>query len=208
MVHGHNLFISTPDGNEALARHQVNDFAACAASPVIAELFITSLHEHNMKAKCASMGLKRSKWCNGVAFFKPKTLSSLSAKNAHGLHAPHHWLGSLVIRELSKSVPLNPAVVSWWLDWVEAMGRQGAALLLRRRTRYFVCGDARMANECHEACEQVLRKHGEMSRVAAVHVLNKMRMEGRWSMAVSDDTEPMMYGILLTFSYPTRLTSC
>ena len=63
---------------------------------------------------------------------------------------------------------------------IEAMGAAGADLLLRKDTHYYVCGDARMANDCHEACVQLLRKHGRMSRVAAVHVLNKMRMEGRW----------------------------
>ena len=63
---------------------------------------------------------------------------------------------------------------------LEAMGKEGSDLLLTPHTHYYVCGDARMANECHEACVQLLRVHGDMSRVAAVQNLTKMRVDGRW----------------------------
>jgi hypothetical protein len=43
-----------------------------------------------------------------------------------------------------------------------------------------VCGDARMADSCFEACVELLRKHQTMSRVIAVRHLRDMRVEGRW----------------------------
>jgi sulfite reductase alpha subunit-like flavoprotein/nitric oxide synthase oxygenase domain/subunit/hemoglobin-like flavoprotein len=60
------------------------------------------------------------------------------------------------------------------------MGKYVCELLQHPNANYFVCGDARMADECFEACIEVLRTHAVMSRVAAVHFLKQMQMEGRW----------------------------
>jgi sulfite reductase alpha subunit-like flavoprotein len=60
------------------------------------------------------------------------------------------------------------------------MGQACCDLLLDPDTHYYVCGDARMANDCHENCVRILRRFAVMSRVAAVHHLKKMRMAGRW----------------------------
>ena len=58
---------------------------------------------------------------------------------------------------------------------------QGVAKLLRRKdTHYFVCGDARMADECFEACVGALKKYANMPRVVAVDHLRRMQVEGRW----------------------------
>jgi sulfite reductase alpha subunit-like flavoprotein len=63
---------------------------------------------------------------------------------------------------------------------IEDMGEEACELLLNPDTHYYVCGDAKMAEECFEACIQVLRVHDSRSRVAAVQHLKKMRSEGRW----------------------------
>jgi sulfite reductase alpha subunit-like flavoprotein len=47
-------------------------------------------------------------------------------------------------------------------------------------THYYVCGDARMAASCFEACVQVLREFGPTSRVWAVQNLTRLRLQGRW----------------------------
>lgn len=60
------------------------------------------------------------------------------------------------------------------------MGKQACDLLQRKDTHYYVCGDARMADECYEACVEVLRKHAVISRVAAVQHIRQMAFEGRW----------------------------
>lgn len=53
-------------------------------------------------------------------------------------------------------------------------------LLLRPDTHYYICGDAKVADECYEACVHVLRTHGGMSRVGAVAHIKRMRVENRW----------------------------
>lgn len=53
-------------------------------------------------------------------------------------------------------------------------------LLLREDCSYYVCGDANMSDNCYEAFIEVLREHGVMSRIHAVHHLQRMRVEGRW----------------------------
>ena len=60
------------------------------------------------------------------------------------------------------------------------MGPNLLTLLQNPETHYYVCGDARMADACFEACVQVLREYGPMSRVWAVECLKRMRLEGRW----------------------------
>lgn len=63
---------------------------------------------------------------------------------------------------------------------IEDAGKMACELLLHPDTHYYVCGDAKMADECFEACISVLRNHNSMSRVAAVQHLKKMRSENRW----------------------------
>jgi sulfite reductase alpha subunit-like flavoprotein len=55
-------------------------------------------------------------------------------------------------------------------------------LLLNERTHYYICGDAKMADDCYEVCVETLRKHNSMSRVSAVQHLKRMRAEERWQM--------------------------
>lgn len=65
-------------------------------------------------------------------------------------------------------------------DCIAGMGHAASELLMNRDTHYYVCGDARMADSCFEACVELLRKHQTMSRVKAVKHLRDMRVEGRW----------------------------
>ena len=60
------------------------------------------------------------------------------------------------------------------------MGLAASELLMNQDTHYYVCGDARMADSCFEACVELLRNHQTMSRVKAVKHLRDMRVEGRW----------------------------
>ncbi|CAB9504775.1 Nitric oxide synthase [Seminavis robusta] len=60
------------------------------------------------------------------------------------------------------------------------MGKRACDILKHPDSHYYVCGDARMADACFEACIGVLRVHGVMSRVAAVQYLKQMQLEGRW----------------------------
>jgi sulfite reductase alpha subunit-like flavoprotein len=63
---------------------------------------------------------------------------------------------------------------------IAEMGDAAAELLMKKNTHYYVCGDARMADSCFEACVELLRNHQTMSRVKAVKHLRDMRVEGRW----------------------------
>jgi nitric oxide synthase oxygenase domain/subunit/sulfite reductase alpha subunit-like flavoprotein len=64
------------------------------------------------------------------------------------------------------------------------MGRDLADLLLNDSTHYYVCGDAKMADACFEACVDVLIAHADMSRVMAVRHIHLMRAAGRWQLDV------------------------
>jgi sulfite reductase alpha subunit-like flavoprotein len=60
------------------------------------------------------------------------------------------------------------------------MKQELCGLLNDPSIHYYVCGDARMAASCFEACVQVLREFGPTSRVWAVQNLTRMRLQGRW----------------------------
>jgi sulfite reductase alpha subunit-like flavoprotein len=60
------------------------------------------------------------------------------------------------------------------------MGKAASDLLMNKNTHYYVCGDARTADSCFEACVELLRKHQTMSRVKKKRRLRDMRVEGRW----------------------------
>ena len=63
---------------------------------------------------------------------------------------------------------------------IQDVGEEMAQLLVDEDTHYYVCGDARMADACYEACLGLLRTHKVMSRVSAVAHLKKMRLKGHW----------------------------
>lgn len=65
-------------------------------------------------------------------------------------------------------------------DKLIELGAELCELLLREDTYYFICGDAKMADSCYEACIEVLKMYGKLSRVAAVQRLIKMRLQNRW----------------------------
>ena len=65
-------------------------------------------------------------------------------------------------------------------DKITDMGPNMLRLLLDKKTHYYVCGDARMANSCYESCLDLLRTQGNMSRVTAASHIKRMRVEGRW----------------------------
>lgn len=67
-------------------------------------------------------------------------------------------------------------------DKLKEMEMSLCELLLNERTHYYICGDAKMADECYEVCIETLRKHNSVSRVAAVQHLKRMRAEERWQM--------------------------
>jgi hypothetical protein len=47
-------------------------------------------------------------------------------------------------------------------------------LRLRDGTHYFICGDAKVGDNCYEECIQVLIIYGNMSRVGVVTHINRM----------------------------------
>lgn len=59
-------------------------------------------------------------------------------------------------------------------------GPELCRLLLRDGTHYFICGDAKVGDNCYEVCIQVLRIYGNMSKVGGVTHINRMRVENRW----------------------------
>jgi sulfite reductase alpha subunit-like flavoprotein len=59
-------------------------------------------------------------------------------------------------------------------------GPELTKLLLRDDTHYYICGDAKVGDECYEVCIQALRAYGKMSRVTAVNYIKRMRVEDRW----------------------------
>ena len=56
-THERNLCTGAIDGQEVLVCHQVDDFAAGAASQETAEKFISALRQH-VEAECAGMGVE------------------------------------------------------------------------------------------------------------------------------------------------------
>ena len=78
---------------------------------------------------------------------------------------------------LSRSPETPKAYVQ---DKISAMGPDMLRLLLDKKTHYYVCGDACMANSCYEACLDLMRTCGNMSRVTAASHVKRMRVEGRW----------------------------
>lgn len=65
-------------------------------------------------------------------------------------------------------------------DRVDEMDKVTFGLLQRDDVHFYICGDARMAEGCFEACIKVLRRNGGMSRVSAVRHIKRLRAEGRW----------------------------
>jgi len=65
-------------------------------------------------------------------------------------------------------------------DSIQANAELVCKLLSRTNCRYYVCGDARMADHCYEAIIEALRKHGPMSRAKATQLLKRLRVEDRW----------------------------
>jgi len=65
-------------------------------------------------------------------------------------------------------------------DLIEQDSKNVCQLLLQPETCYYICGDARVADFCFEACVKALRAHGNMSRVAAVQHIKQMRAQNRW----------------------------
>lgn len=67
---------------------------------------------------------------------------------------------------------------------MQEMGKELAELLLNDSTHYYVCGDAKIADACFEACVSVLVAHADMSRAMAVRHIHIMRASGRWQLDV------------------------
>ena len=66
-------------------------------------------------------------------------------------------------------------------DAIKANGKLVCDLIVKNdNCRYFVCGDARMADYCYEAVVNALREHGHMSRAKATQLLKRLRVEDRW----------------------------
>lgn len=59
-------------------------------------------------------------------------------------------------------------------------GEEICRVLLQDDSHYYICGNAKVADACYEACVRILRQYGKMSRVGAVQHLRKMRANNRW----------------------------
>lgn len=66
-------------------------------------------------------------------------------------------------------------------DKIKEQGKLVCDMVLQNdQCRYYVCGDARMADFCYEAVVNALREHGHMSRAKATQLLKRLRVEDRW----------------------------
>ena len=65
-------------------------------------------------------------------------------------------------------------------DKMRQMGSDLCELLLKDTACIYICGDAKVANGCFEACVEVLNKYGNLSRITAVMHIKKMRSQNRW----------------------------
>lgn len=64
-------------------------------------------------------------------------------------------------------------------------GMEIARLLLSEAgTHFYICGDVKIAKLCNEACIDILREYGNMSKLAAMHHVMTMRLDGRWQLDV------------------------
>jgi nitric oxide synthase oxygenase domain/subunit/sulfite reductase alpha subunit-like flavoprotein/hemoglobin-like flavoprotein len=87
---------------------------------------------------------------------------------------------SLLSLHLALSRVSNNGPKTYVQNRLADMGLAVSELLMNNDTHYYVCGDARMADSCFEACVELLRNHQTMSRVRAVKHLRDMRVAGRW----------------------------
>ena len=65
-------------------------------------------------------------------------------------------------------------------NMIKEKGELVCKLLLEDNCRYYVCGDARMADYCYEAIVDAIREHGRMSRAKVTQLLKRIRVEDRW----------------------------
>jgi len=79
-----------------------------------------------------------------------------------------------------------------------------ASILLQNDSYYYVCGDARVANECYEVCISLLRRYGKMSRVGAVQHIQKMRAANRWQHDLWGTFNGFFQETILTTKVPER----
>jgi sulfite reductase alpha subunit-like flavoprotein len=90
------------------------------------------------------------------------------------------WVSSGVVQH-HVALSREPGVPKKYVQ--EALADYGpelAQLLLRDDTHYYICGDAKVGDECYEVCIQALRKYGNMSRFTALNHIKRMRVEDRW----------------------------
>jgi len=71
-------------------------------------------------------------------------------------------------------------------------GQDLASLLLSQEmAKVYICGNAKMADECSDVCIELLAKYGEMSVMSATQWLWSMRFDNRWQFDVWGQAKPI-----------------
>jgi len=73
-------------------------------------------------------------------------------------------------------------------DYEEALA---SLLLSREMAKLNICGNTKMADECSDACIELLAKYDEMSLISASQWLTSMRFDDRWQFDVWGQAIPI-----------------
>lgn len=121
-------------------------------------------------AEFAGSGVGEAHLFFGCRSYKERIYSSLVDK----------WVEEGVLKQ-HLALSREPGVPKKYVQQaLKDTGAELCKLLLREDTHYYICGDAKVGDECYEACVNILRMHGDMSRVGAVAHIKRMRVENRW----------------------------
>jgi sulfite reductase alpha subunit-like flavoprotein len=76
-------------------------------------------------------------------------------------------------------------------------------LMSEEKTHVYICGNAIMADSCREAFIELLKTHGNMSKILATQMLASMHIDNRWHLDVWGSTKEIDIGIDIS-SHPPR----
>lgn len=91
------------------------------------------------------------------------------------------WKANKVLTDVHLALSRDPKTPKRYVqNLIQEQGSLVCELLLRENCRYYVCGDAKMADSCYKACVNALCEHGNISRAKALTHLELMRVQDRW----------------------------
>ncbi len=91
------------------------------------------------------------------------------------------WVDQGVITELNAAFSRVSESKIYLQDIIAHQGQKIWDLISHPKCYYYVCGDAKMANEVTELLMSIAKKYGNLSHIEAVDFFDKMKQENRFS---------------------------